>query len=102
MDRSDRKRLKDDYKKLRQVVDAAIRSEDPIGLLAFSAPADEYDPEVGTILPRLRSVKSEEELGTIVHEEFVRWFGASVAGRRKAYDNIAREIWRNYFAADDT
>jgi hypothetical protein len=29
-----------------------------------------------------------------VHEEFVRWFGADVAGPAERYDEIAREIWQ--------
>jgi hypothetical protein len=59
----------------------------------FETNADEYDPEVGTILPRLRSCTSSEDVCRVVHEEFVRWFTPDIAGRRDHYAQIGREIW---------
>ena len=35
------------------VVERAIDDADPIGLLEGGAPADEYGPEIGTIVPRV-------------------------------------------------
>ena len=64
---------------------------DPIGI-NFETNADEYEPEVDTILPRLEEGKTVEDLQRIVHEEFVRWFGAETAGAAAKYMGIARRL----------
>jgi len=45
------------YQALAAAVERAINEADPIGLLEAGAPADEYGPEIGTILPRLANVQ---------------------------------------------
>ena len=65
--------------------------EDPEGI-NFGHNADEYDPEVGTILPRLGDCSSPDEVQTVVSEEFRRWFGPAPAERRSAYRRIAERI----------
>jgi hypothetical protein len=74
-------------------VEHAINEADPISLLEIGAPADEYAPEIGTIVPRLASVEKSEDVATILHEEFIRWFGEDTAGPRHAYEASARRIW---------
>jgi len=74
-------------------VERAINEADPIGLLETGAPADEYAPEIGTIVPRLVSVGRPEDVATLLHEEFIRWFGDDTAGPRHAYEASARRIW---------
>ncbi|MCE5268389.1 MAG: hypothetical protein LLG00_10935 [Planctomycetaceae bacterium] len=59
----------------------------------FESNTDEYDPEAGTILPRLSSCETEVDLLAVVHEEFTRWFGDS-AGSICRYRDAASEIWR--------
>lgn len=54
---------------------------------------DEYEPEVDTILPRLKHARTPEELRRIIHTEFVKWFDAGTAGPEVNYDGISREIW---------
>lgn len=81
------------YLKLRGAVSDAVNRADPIGLLALGAPSDEYDPEVGTVLPRLRDAASAEGLAVILHEEFIRWFGSEQAGILDLYRRPAAEIW---------
>ena len=71
---------------LREAVSHVLRETDPIGLIDCGAPPDEYDPEVGTILPRLRGATSASDVHRIVHEEFVRWFGVETAGGPEAYE----------------
>lgn len=78
---------------LREIVSRALNEADPLGLLRMGAPEDEYDPEVDTILPRLRGAASEADVRTILHEEFVRWFDESLAGAPEVYDGAARKIW---------
>jgi hypothetical protein len=64
--------LKAAYGSLYTNVSRLLREADPIGLIAIGAPADEYDPEVSTILPRLREAKAAGDVQKIVHEEFVQ------------------------------
>jgi len=66
--------------------------EDPIGI-NFDENTDEYEPEVDTILPRLRDAHSEEDVRGIVHEEFVKWFEASIAGPPEKYYVVAELVW---------
>ena len=81
------------YQALAAAVERAITEADPIGLHEAGAPADEYGPEIGTILSRLASVQQPGEVVGVVHEEFVRWFGEGTAGPRQAYEAPARQIW---------
>jgi hypothetical protein len=60
-----------------------------MSLTAMGAPADEYDPEVSTILPRLREARAAVDVQRIVHEEFVRWFGANLVGPLTDYAEVA-------------
>lgn len=70
-----------------------MNEADPVGLLEGGAPADEYSPEIGAIVPRVAKAQSAEEVTTVLHEEFVRWFGGDNAGPRDAYDTPAARIW---------
>jgi len=69
---------------------------DPVGLAAAGAPKDEYEPEVGTIIPRLRNANSPDDVRLILHQEFLRWFEAETSGPESAYDRIAQEIWNKF------
>jgi hypothetical protein len=89
----DKRAGKAQFAALREAVSRALRDADPIGLIQGGAPLDEYDPEVGTVLPRLRGATSCGDVRTILHEEFVHWFGDEVAGRIEHYDQAAESIW---------
>ena len=78
---------------LREAVSQALRDADPIRLIQRGAPLDEYDPEVGTVLPRLRGATSRSDVRTILYEEFRHWFGEDVAGCIEYYDQAAENIW---------
>jgi len=82
------------HQSLVAAVERAIDDADPIGLLEGGAPADEYAPEIGTIGPRVLNARSVEEVATVLHEEFVRWFGDDTAGPRHAYEAPAGKIWK--------
>jgi hypothetical protein len=82
------------YKALATAVERAITDADPLGLLEGGAPADEYSPEIGTIVPRVGNAQSVDEITAVLHEEFVRWFGNGTAGPRQAYEAPARQIWQ--------
>jgi hypothetical protein len=81
------------YQALVTAVERAINDSDPIGLLEGGAPADEYGPEIGTIVPRVVNARSADEVTAMLHEEFLRWFGEETAGPAQAYEATARDIW---------
>jgi hypothetical protein len=81
------------YGDLYAEVSRLVREADPIRLIRIGAPDDEYDIEVGTILPRLREANSAADVQCIIHEEFVRWFGSDIAGPDEIYVAVAEKIW---------
>ena len=100
MSRADRqKSLQDAYGELYVQVSRLIREADTIGLIAIGTPKDEYDVEVRTILPRLREATSARDVQRIVHEEFVHWFTAEIAGPPEIYATVSEEIWKTWQAS---
>jgi len=89
----ERHALKAEHGQLFDAVAAILFREDPIGIGFDDVNPDEYHPETGTILPRLKACKSADDALVVVHEEFVRWFDAPTAGPRERYQQIASEIW---------
>ena len=81
------------YQALVAAVERAVNEADPIGLLEIGAPTDEYSPEIGTIVPRIANAQRLDDVTDVLHEEFLRWFGAGAAGPRDAYEAPARRIW---------
>jgi hypothetical protein len=73
-------------------LEAILFRHDPIGI-NFDDNTDEYRPEAETIAIRLPEARDERDLVRIVHEEFVRWFDASIAGDMNRYREIVHEIW---------
>ena len=70
---------------------------DPMGLMPDRVdpelgPSDEYDPEATTIVARLGSARSREDLHRIVAEEFARWFDMGEAPA-EALTGVAEDIW---------
>lgn len=74
-------------------VEALLFHHDPIGI-NFETNTDEYRAEAQTIVLRLAKATDERGVLTIVHEEFVRWFGESTAGPIESYRGIASDVWR--------
>ena len=89
----ERRQMKAEYGELFDAVSALLFRHDPIGIAFDNENTDEYDPETGTILPRLRSCQAASDVQRVVHEEFVRWFDAENAGSEERYTLIASEIW---------
>jgi hypothetical protein len=88
-----RRRLRTEYGELFDSTAAILFRHDP-ARINFEVNQGEYEPEAGTILPRLRNCQSRDEVLRVVHEEFVRWFGAATAGPSESYHEIASEIWQ--------
>jgi len=89
----ERRRLKVQYRALFDSMASLLYRHDPIGI-NFDDNKDEYEPEAGTILPRLSSCRSVEDVLQVVHEEFVRWFDRGTAGPPEHYEKIASEVWQ--------
>src|SRR3979409_1777571 len=90
---SDREGVRRAYGALFAQVAAVLFAADPIGI-NFGSNTDEYDPEVGTILPRLHECHSTEDGQEVVHQEFVRWFDPTTAGSLTKYLDTAAQIWQ--------
>ena len=90
-----RRRLRAEYGRLFDSVAALLFQHDPIEMIfEGDTNTDEYEPEAGTILPKLRACHSVDDVHTVVHSEFVRWFGKDTAGSADRYTGIASEIWQ--------
>lgn len=87
-----RTKLKKNYRELYQSVSEVLFRHDPIGI-NFETNDDEYEPEVDTILPRLKNCDCAEDVLDVVHEEFIKWFDEDIADDKKTYEEIAKEIW---------
>lgn len=80
---AERRALRREYGELYDRVSQLLFNWDSIGI-NFEYNTDEYEPEVGTILPRLRSCACAEDVQQVVYKELCRWFDVEDAG---LYDN---------------
>jgi len=90
--RVERQRLKRDYAGMFEDLTAYLYDQDPMGL-NFGINPDEYEPEIGTILPRAFDVDSPAELVDVIREEFERWFGPRVRIENATYEDLAGGIF---------
>jgi hypothetical protein len=90
--RRQRERVRRRHRRLFEEVSSLLYEADPIGI-SFGDNTDEYDPEAGTIIPRLEQCASADDVCSAVHEEFVGWFGED-AGTRERYREVSERIWR--------
>ncbi len=89
---ADNRRVRAEYGQLFDDVAEILFRHDPIGI-NFEDNTDEYEPEARTIVPRLKTCRSPQDVITVVHEEFQRWFDPEIAGSRDRYATIADEVW---------
>ena len=94
----EKKAARSKYETLFAAVARAINEADPKSLLELGCPPDEYDPEIGTITPRVAKAANADEIRVIIFEEFERWFGADSAGPVAAFDEAAQHIWQAVLA----
>jgi hypothetical protein len=87
--------VKAEYGQLFDDIAALLFRHGPV-IINFETNRDEYEPEVRTILPRLRSCSSAEDVCRVVHEEFIGWFSAESAEPQERYAKIALEIWGHW------
>jgi hypothetical protein len=96
-----REELRTQHRVLFDEVSAILFDVDPIGI-NFENNTDEYDAEAGTILPRLETCTSVESVRSVVHQEFVRWFGPEVAGEEARYEQAAHRVWQAWVRLRNT
>ena len=89
----DRRRLRAEYAELFDSIAALLYRHDPMKI-NFAVNTGEYETEAETILPKLRSCGSADDVLQVVHAEFVRWFNYGIAGPPEHYKEIAFEIWQ--------
>lgn len=90
-----RKAIRRKYAALFDALSKILFDADPIGI-NFETNTDEYAPEVGSIIPRLRHASSEDEVQYIIHDEFCKWFDVETAGPAEAYTDIASKVWAEW------
>lgn len=91
-DRDERRRLVARFEHLVSAIEALLFEHDPIGI-NFGDNADEYRSEAEVLVLHRGRVASVDDLSAIVHQVFVEWFDADLAGPVAQYVPIAREIW---------
>lgn len=92
---AENKTLREEYGDLFDSAAEVLFRHDPIEI-NFEYNTDEYEPEVRTILPRLKTCASAGEVRSVVNQEFQKWFGSDLAGSEEAYQKISEELWALY------
>jgi len=96
--RRERERIKEARPAAHRWLRDLFARHDPLGWIAVGAPSDEYEEQADMLLPRLLQLHhsgepSELTVLRMVHEEFVKWFGAATAGPVERYGPAATEIF---------
>lgn len=89
-----RSKLKREYQEIFLEIRKIMNDADPAGLIALSAPEDEYDPEVGEILVRLGSCNSEKEVVLMFADVLKKWFSDDICLDDSGCKLIAEQLFR--------
>jgi hypothetical protein len=89
--RAECKRLKQEYTALFEDLSALLYRLDPAGV-NYEINPDEYEPEVGTILPRVKELETVEDIEKVIREELEHWVGGGVRMERATYEELAVEV----------
>lgn len=83
------------YRALHESVSAVLLRHDPTKInFDGLTPRDGYDSESSKIIARLAHCSSEPDALEAIFDEFIRSFGAEVAGHMSRYRKPAVEIWQ--------
>lgn len=85
--------LKEKYKSIFASIRDIIIRYDPMDLIKAGAPVDEYDMEVGKILPRLKECLDVDDVNSVMIEIFRDCFNET---NFPYMSNIAREVFEVY------
>jgi SAM-dependent methyltransferase len=92
--RQERERLRREQPQLFAELTEVLADHDPVGLVGIGAPRDEYEPEVGTIIPRLRGASDAGDVQSVLVEEFDSWFGIDTPKMSAAeFERVAQDVW---------
>jgi predicted metal-dependent hydrolase len=92
--RQERERLRRAHPALFAELAEILAEHDPVYLTAIGAPRDEYEPEVGTIIPRLKEASNVIDVRRILVEEFDNWFGVETAKMTpEQFLAVADDVW---------
>jgi len=80
------------FKKVAEI----LFKHDPMGI-DYEVNSNEYEPEAGTIIPRLVTCSNFIEARKVIYEEFIRWFYDDV-GSESEYTEVAKEIWDTWIS----
>ncbi len=91
---TERKILQKQYPELFSKLEEIFFTHDPIGI-NFGSNPDEYALEVEGVLKCLPYATSQDDVHTMVYEEFCTCFDVQLAGNKfsPVYINIAKETW---------
>ena len=96
--RAERIRLEAEQPELFRTLSAILFEHDPMRI-NFKINTDEYDPEVGSILPRLAMCQSQADALLVMLEEFRRWFAPhKVEAANPRFQAIAQAFWATWQA----
>jgi hypothetical protein len=84
---AERRRLQQQYPALFADLSAFLFQADPMGL-NYEINPDEYDAEVGTILPEILELDDVDRIVAVTREEFAHWFGGP-AIESATYEDLA-------------
>lgn len=96
--------LKQKYGALYDKLLRCLYKHDIVGLVSCGAPADEYAPELSTILPRLPSCRSVADVHKVLLEEYARWFSPRYVEKPDRFQLLAEELWAMWqrYLVDET
>lgn len=86
-------RLANELKPVYREVTSVLARHDPIGLVELGCPEDEYSPEAARIARRTATAASPAELADLMHDVFIEFFDAELAGSPDRYVAAAAEVW---------
>ncbi len=91
---TEREKMREQYPVLFSKLEAIFFKYDPVGI-NFGSNPDEYALEVEGVLKRLPCANSQDDVHTMVYEEFCACFDVQLAGNKRSpvYENIAKETW---------
>jgi SAM-dependent methyltransferase len=92
--RHQRERLRREEPRLFAELTELLAEHDPVGLTAIGAPRNEYEAEVGTIIPRLQTASDIHDVHRILVEEFDSWFGSDTPKMSSVeFERVATDVW---------
>ena len=73
-------RTREQYDQAVAICRNAIAQWDPLALLSGGAPADEYDSEVSSLVPKLRDARTASDVSLAISQVFGDGFGDASLG----------------------